>query len=223
MTEGFHPPAEEYLEAIHDLEEDNITVIQARLADRLGHAAPTVHENIRRLRDSGYIEINDRTVSLTRLGREKAQKVVRKHRLAERLLTDVIGLAWHKAHKEAALWEHVISDEVAERLEVVLGNPTTCPHGNPIPGAKNPASLIASPITMSKLARGESFTLVRVPEQVEFNDEALALLGEAGFITGTYAIFRGHNDGNYLVSLSDRQLAIPAPVAELLYVERGKL
>src|SRR5579862_9974449 len=109
MPEGFHPPLEEYLEAIHELGEEGMVVIQARLAERLGHSAPAVSEMIRRLKDEGYVESKSRSLMLTPRGRSKAESVVRKHRLAERLLTDIIGLPWEKAHVEAGRWEHVIS------------------------------------------------------------------------------------------------------------------
>src|SRR5579862_3901939 len=125
MPEGFHPPLEEYLEAIHELGEEGIVVIQARLAERLGHSAPAISEMIRRLREDGYLEMRGRSLLLTDQGRGVAESVVRKHRLAERLLTDIIGLPWEKAHLEAGRWEHVISDEVEERLVEVLGHPTT--------------------------------------------------------------------------------------------------
>src|ERR671936_748536 len=101
MTEGFHPPVEEYLEAVHELEEEGVEVIQARLAERLGHSAPSVSEMVRRLKVEGYVTVKNRAVSLTAKGRARAESVVRKHRLAERLLTDVIGLPWHKSHVEA--------------------------------------------------------------------------------------------------------------------------
>src|SRR5438067_3482184 len=135
MNDGYHPPGEEYLEAIHELVEEGAVVIQARLAERVGHSAPAVSEMVRRLRGEGYLEVENRAIVLTRKGRGAAESVVRKHRLAERLLTDVIGLEWHKAHMEAGRWEHVISDEVEQLLVVKLGNPATCPHGNPIPGS----------------------------------------------------------------------------------------
>src|SRR5438874_7827054 len=135
MHDGFHPPLEEYLEAIYELQEEGTPVIQARLAERLGHAPPSVSEMIGRLRGDAYLEAEGRALRLTSKGRKRAESVVRKHRLAERLLTDVIGLEWHKTHLEACRWEHVISDDVEARLIVLLGNPTTCPHGNPIPGS----------------------------------------------------------------------------------------
>ena len=131
----FHPPLEEYLEAIWELNEEGISVIQARLAEHLGHSAPSVSEMVRRLKADGYVELDGRFLTLTEKGMARAVSVVRKHRLAERLLTDIIGIPWHRTHVEACRWEHVISDEVEERLVAILDNPTTCPHGNPIPGS----------------------------------------------------------------------------------------
>ena len=134
MTDGFHPPVEEYLETIHSLTEEGTPVIQARIAQRMGRTAPSVSEMLERLTDDGYVERSGRVIALTERGRTLADSVIRKHRLAERLLVDVIGLPWHKAHLEAGRWEHVISDEVETHLVTLLGNPSTCPHGNPIPG-----------------------------------------------------------------------------------------
>src|SRR6202011_3240816 len=159
MADGFHPPLEEYLEAIHELEEEGTQVIQARLADRLSHSAPAVSEMIRRLKTEGYLTVEDRDVRLTAKGRARAESVVRKHRLAERLLTDIIGLPWEKAHVEAGRWEHVISDEVEARLVEVLGHPTTCPHGNPIPGSGGSA---VETIVLSETHQGDRIRLERV-------------------------------------------------------------
>src|SRR5437588_1075077 len=162
VSNGFHPPVEEYLEAIHALEEEGVQVIQARLAQRLGHSAPTVSEMMRRLKSDGYVSVAARSVTLTAKGRSRAESVVRKHRLAERLLTDIIGLEWHKAHDEAGRWEHVISDEVEARLIELLGHPRTCPHGNPIPGSaqKSPPS-----VPLSGRQPGDRVVLRRVTEQ----------------------------------------------------------
>src|SRR5256714_3201979 len=179
MSDGFHPPLEEYLEAIHALEEEGVQVIQARLAERLGHSAPSVSEMIRRLRAEGYVEVKGRAVQLTKEGRKRAESVVRKHRLAERLLTDVIGLEWHKAHIEAGRWEHVISDDVEARLIVLLGNPSTCPHGNPIPGAPPPKRHLTA---LADSEPGDHVRLARITEQVEIDLDSLTYLGLHGFI-----------------------------------------
>src|SRR3954453_22214024 len=166
MSQGVHPPVEEYLEAIHELSEEGNQVIQARLAERLGHSAPTVSEMVRRLRDEGYLELERRVITLTQQGQQRAESVVRKHRLAERLLTDVIGLEWHKAHIEACRWEHVISDEAEERLGDLAGNPPTCPHGNPIPGSGGVAKAMHP---LADAEAGDLIRLERVTEQVEID------------------------------------------------------
>src|SRR5687768_16169487 len=126
MGDAMHPPVDEYLEAILELQEEGARVIQGRLADRLGVSAPSVSEMVRRLRSEGYLEVgNDRTLTLTTKGHEWATTIVRRHRLAERLLVDVLGLPWHKAHIEACRWEHVISSDVESLIIAKLDNPLT--------------------------------------------------------------------------------------------------
>lgn len=216
MPEGYHPPLEEYLEAVHELAEDGVVVIQARLAERLGHSAPTVSEMIRRLRDEGYVGIEGRNISLTEKGQKQAESVVRKHRLAERLLTDIIGLEWHKAHTEATRWEHVISDEVEQRLVELLQNPTTCPHGNPIPGTAGNGVPLSR---LSDAQTGNEIRLERVTEQVEFESRWLSYLGENGFVPGTVArIVSKADDGTLQVAFDGKQIEIDARLATLLYV-----
>ncbi|MFP5326235.1 MAG: metal-dependent transcriptional regulator [Acidimicrobiia bacterium] len=213
---GFHPPVEEYLEAVHELEEEGVPVIQARLAERLGHAPPSVSEMVRRLRADGYLEADGRTMRLTEQGRALAVSVVRKHRLAECLLTDVIGLEWHKAHLEACRWEHVISDEVEEKLVALLGNPTTCPHGNPIPGSDAPR-LDLEPLAGA--AVGRRVRLERVTEQVELDTESLTYLGEHGFIPGTEATISARaEDGTLTLELTHATIALAARLAANLFV-----
>ncbi len=136
-----HDATEEYLETILELEEEGIVPIRARLVERLGVSAPAVSEQVNRLVGGGYTELmDDRSLRLTDKGRTLATSVVRRHRLAERLLVDVIGLEWEKVHREADRWEHAISADVEEKLVQLLGDPATCPHGNPIPGAGHPVS-----------------------------------------------------------------------------------
>ena len=142
----YHPPVEEYLETMLSLSEEGVPVIQARIAERLGRSAPSVSEMLDRLREDGYVERDGRRLSLTESGQALAEKVVRKHRLAERLLVDVIGLEWHKVHREAGRWEHVISDDVEARLGGVARRPCHLPSrqpdpGVPLPGSFNPGAI----------------------------------------------------------------------------------
>ncbi|MBC2681694.1 metal-dependent transcriptional regulator [Corynebacterium anserum] len=126
---------EMYLRTIYELEEEGIPPLRARIAERLDQSGPTVSQTVARMERDGLLSIaRDRSLKLSTEGRELATAVMRKHRLAERLLTDVIGLPWEKVHDEACRWEHVMSDEVERRLISVLDSYTTSPFGNPIPG-----------------------------------------------------------------------------------------
>ena len=129
-----HPAFEEYCECIFELQEDDVDVIQARIADRVQVSRPAVSEMMRRLETEGLIT-TDAGIHLTDAGRALAERVVRRHRLAERFLTDVLQLSWAEAHHEAGRWEHVMSLAVEQAMDRLLGSPTTCPHGNPIPGS----------------------------------------------------------------------------------------
>ncbi|MHB1487611.1 MAG: metal-dependent transcriptional regulator [Acidimicrobiales bacterium] len=220
MADGFHPPLEEYLEAVHALEEGGTPVIQARLVERLGHSAPSVSEMIRRLRAKGYVDVAGRSVTLTAQGRCRAESVVRKHRLAERLLTDIIGLEWHKAHLEAGRWEHVISDEVEARIVELLGHPTTCPHGNPIPGS---AIDTTAQMALADAQPGDDIRLVRVTEQIEIDTETLTYLSEAGFVPGAEATVRAKApDGTLTLELAATSIALGPAICRQLFVTEAK-
>ena len=124
-TPGEHHPAfEEYCECIFELREDNVEIIQARLVERLGVSRPSVSEMIKRMESEGLVRTDGTTISLTDVGVSLAISVVRKHRLAERFITDVLGLSWATAHREAGKWEHVMSDEIEGAMVRLLGNPT---------------------------------------------------------------------------------------------------
>jgi DtxR family transcriptional regulator, iron-dependent repressor len=204
----YHPPVEEYLETMLALGEEGVPVIQARIAERLGRSAPSVSEMLDRLIDEGYVRREGRRLDLTDSGRALAEKVVRKHRLAERLLVDVIGLEWHKVHREAGRWEHVISDDVEARLVELLGDPATCPHGNPIPGARTVAPAVATR-PLADVDEGERVRLVRISEEVETNLGSLTLLDEGGFIPGAVARVGGRSpDGAVEVAVEGAADAI---------------
>ena len=132
----YHPAFEEYCETIFELAEDGLDVKQARIAERLEVSRPAVSEMIRKMEREGLVDIDaSGELALTDDGMVLARQVVRRHRLAERFLTDMLQLSWAEAHHEAGKWEHVISPAVEQALSRVLGDPTTCPHGNPIPGS----------------------------------------------------------------------------------------
>ena len=216
MADGFHPPLEEYLEAIHELEEEGTQVIQARLAERLGHSAPSLSEMIRRLKADGYVSVKKRAILLTAKGRQHGESVVRKHRLAERLLTDIIGLPWHKVHVEASRWEHVISDDVEVRIVELLNNPTTCPHGNPIPGNEPPERDL---VALAESEPGQRVRLEMVTEQLELDIDSLTYLSAHGFIPGAEALVRTKApDGTLTLELEGSALAMGPALAQQLYV-----
>ena len=126
---------EMYLRTIFELQEEGITPLRARIAERLHQSGPTVSQTVARMERDGLLTVEgDRHLQLTDEGLRLATRVMRKHRLAERLLTDVIGLDWELVHAEACRWEHVMSETVERRLIELLGHPTESPYGNPIPG-----------------------------------------------------------------------------------------
>jgi DtxR family transcriptional regulator, Mn-dependent transcriptional regulator len=185
----YHPAFEEYCECIYELHEDDVDAIQARIADRLNITRPAVSEMIKRMESEGLIATGRGTIELSARGRDLAERVVRRHRLAERFLTDILGLSWAQAHREAGKWEHVMSDDVEHAMDRVLGTPTTCPHGNPIPGSAYIAPLSRR---LADLVVGTGFTVSRIPEELEFEPGLLEFLessaiqpGNSGHVTAS--------------------------------------
>jgi DtxR family transcriptional regulator, Mn-dependent transcriptional regulator len=216
QTPEFHPAFEEYCEAIFELAEDDVEVIQARIADRLMVSRPAVSEMIKRLESDGLVSIDHNSISLSRSGQRLAERVVRRHRRAARLLTDVLGLSWADAHKEAGKWEHVISQPVEEALVRVLGDPTTCPHGNPIPGASYVAPA-SSPL--SEIAVGAGFVVSRIPEELEFTPGLLEFLEEADVVPGRKGTLTAASpDGTTTVEIDGRHIGIGAFASQRILV-----
>jgi DtxR family Mn-dependent transcriptional regulator len=137
---------EMYLRTIFELEEEGVVPLRARIAERLGHSGPTVSQTVARMERDGLLHVSgDRHLELTPAGRSKATRVMRKHRLAERLLLDVIGLEWELVHDEACRWEHVMSDHVEQKLLAMLKDPMESPYGNPIPGLEELGGPLSEP------------------------------------------------------------------------------
>jgi DtxR family Mn-dependent transcriptional regulator len=210
-----HPAFEEYCECIFELGEDDVDVIQARIAERLQVSRPAVSEMIRRLESEGLVTTGD-GIELTADGEELAQRVVRRHRLAERFLTDVLQLSWAEAHHEAGKWEHVMSDNVEDAMNRLLGEPTTCPHGNPIPGSDY-VEPDTSPLADHPV--GESFTVRRIPEELEFTPGLLEFLEESSLRPGCSGIVTASSpDGTLTVEIDGRHVGVGAFASERILV-----
>lgn len=180
-TPEYHPAFEEYCETIFELAEDDLEVIRARIADRLDVSRAAVSEMIRKLEEANLVAVDKGEITLTEDGHTLASSVVRRHRLAERFLTDMLELSWTVAHHEAGKWEHVISSEVEAALVKVLDDPTTCPHGNPIPGSDYTAP---DAKVLSSLRAGDRFRIERIPEELEFRDGMLEFLETSKLLPG---------------------------------------
>jgi DtxR family Mn-dependent transcriptional regulator len=212
-----HDTTEEYLETILALEEEGVVPMRARLVERLGLSAAAVSETVGRLVDGGWVELEgDRRLRLTTKGRGLATTIVRRHRLAERLLVDVIGLEWEKVHAEAARWEHAISADVEEKLVQLLGDPATCPHGNPIPGTNRSPSI--TPTVALADAQIGPITVERVSERLEMSDEALVLIAGAHLAPGCDATITDAGKDDVTVTTDNGEYRVPKRVAESLYV-----
>ena len=205
QTPEYHPAFEEYCEAIYELREDDVAVIQARIAERLDVSRPAVSEMIRRMEAEGLVHV-DGAIRLTADGTRLAERVVRRHRLAERFLTDILELSWADAHVEAGKWEHVISEPVEQAMIRVLGDPTTCPHGNPIPGSDYTEP---TTITLDRLGPGESFTVSRIPEELEFTPGLLDFLEASDVLPGRSGTVTAVSpDGTLTVEIEGRHVGL---------------
>jgi DtxR family Mn-dependent transcriptional regulator len=214
----YHPAFEEYSETIFELAEDGVEVIQARIAERLNVSRPAVSEMVHRMVEQGLLAIDERSrISLTADGRTLATTVVRRHRVAERFLTDVLKLSWAEAHHEAGRWEHVISPVVERAMMDLLDDPTTCPHGNPIPGTEYEQPDSWRPL--DQLAVGSSFVVERIPEELEFEDGQLEFLEVSGVMPGrTGSLVSASPDGTRIVSMSGEVAGLGAFAASRILV-----
>ena len=195
----------EYCEAIFELREDDLEVIQARIAERLDISRPAVSEMIRRMAAEGLVTL-DGGIHLTDAGVVLAEQVVRRHRLAERFLTDVLELNWAEAHHEANRWEHVLNERVEAAMNRILGQPTTCPHGNPIPGSAYTEPEVSA---LTEVAVGGSFTVTRIPEELEFAPGVLEFLEENLVKPGmTGTVTAASPDGTVTLSIEGRHVGI---------------
>ncbi len=210
-----HPAFEEYCECIFELDEDDVEVIQARIAERLQVSRPAVSEMMKRLETEGLINSDD-GIRLTDAGIRLGERVVRRHRLAEVFLTDVLKLSWAEAHHEAGKWEHIMSDSVERALNDLLGSPTTCPHGNPIPGSGYEAPDSAP---LSDVAVGTGFTVRRITEELEFEPGLLEYLEASAIQPGNRGtVTAASPDGTLTVEIAGRHIGVGSFASERILV-----
>ncbi len=187
---------EMYLRTIFELEEEGVVPLRARIAERLGHSGPTVSQTVARMERDGLLHVSgDRHLELTVAGRTKATRVMRKHRLAERLLLDVIGLEWELVHDEACRWEHVMSDHVEEKLLAMLKDPMESPYGNPIPGleelggplSESSAGILSLPEAIAGKPRdpADGLLIRRLGEQLQIDVDLMRRLQGVGVVPGS--------------------------------------
>jgi len=221
---------EMYLRTILELEEENIVPLRARISERLGQSGPTVSQTVGRMERDGLVLVSgDRHLELTQDGRTKAIHVMRKHRLAERLLSDIIGLEWEFVHDEACRWEHVMSEQVERRILFLLGNPTESPYGNPIPGLDELGLPAAEPFLAGVAAATElvretgataTGTIRRLGEPVQYDPELLGNFRSAGVLPGV-SVTLSRTVDRVLVSVveSTEILDLPLDVAVHIFIE----
>ncbi|MCL3778105.1 MULTISPECIES: metal-dependent transcriptional regulator [unclassified Actinomyces] len=215
---------EMYLKTVYELEEDGVLPLRARIVERLGHSGPTVSQTVGRMERDGLIRVaEDRSLELTDEGRRVATEVIRKHRLAERLLLDVIGLDPRLIHEEACRWEHVMSEQVEDRLTAILEDVTTDPFGNPVParavGHPRPA---AEDLSADRAVReGEAEGRVRrIGEPIQADAGLIAELIDAGIVQGARVRLRRVSGGVRIVSDAEDPVVLPNDVARHLFLVR---
>jgi DtxR family transcriptional regulator, Mn-dependent transcriptional regulator len=209
---------EMYLRTVLELEEEGIPALRARLSERLGLSAPSVSEGVARLEDQGLLSLReDRTVGLTAEGRRRAEQVMRKHRLAERLLVDVLGVEREHVHEEACRWEHVISDRVEHKLVEFLGNPSTSPYGNPIPGAEYDD--VGELTNLDEVEPGP-VVVHRISELLQSDHEVMRRFDEHGLRSGRTVSVR-REDGEVVIDVDGEAIRLAPDAARLVYVSHA--
>src|SRR4051812_21002538 len=218
-----------YLRTILELEEEGVPPLRARIAERLHQSGPTVSQTVARMERDGLLSVeNDRHLLLTDQGRAAAVSVMRKHRLAELLLVNVIGMPYEEAHDEACRWEHVMSDSVEKKVYELLNKPTRSPYGNPIPGLDAFGSPDDQPTdSAAQVSTGErnlafpgltgSVVVRRICESVQTNADVLRQLHAAGIAPGTTVTVAQERDG-VTIDRSGDKIRLPREVAPRVFV-----
>jgi DtxR family Mn-dependent transcriptional regulator len=217
---------EMYLRTVYELREEGVVPLRARIAERLQQSGPTVSQTVARMERDGLLVIKeDRHIELTPLGELQAVRVMRKHRLAERLLVDVIGLDWETVHDEACRWEHVMSDAVERRLLALLDHPTESPFGNPIPGLSELDPQVSPPQPVAGTSLGtvvgdeqQRYRVLRIAEWLQEQPQVMAALAAAGVRPGAEITARRTATGEVAVSDGRAVISLTADQADRILV-----
>ncbi len=222
---------EMYLRTIFELEEEGVVPLRARIAERLGQSGPTVSQTVARMERDGLLTVEgDRHLELSDLGRATATRVMRKHRLSECLLVEVIGVPWEEVHAEACRWEHVMSETVERRLLELLGHPTASPFGNPIPGLDElgeaaDLKVTTPPTTLTALMAARSqdqlrATIRRIGEPLQTNTELMSSLRRSGIRPGE-KVKVSKSPGGVLVGSAGEYTELDSATAALIFVDQS--
>lgn len=216
---------EMYLRTILELEEDGVVPLRARIVEILNQAGPTVSQTIARMQRDGLVELgSDRSLQLTEQGRAQATAVLRRHRLAERLLVDVIGLDLELVHDEACRWEHVMSEHVERRVVELVPDATVSPFGNPVPGLADlgvdvtARDEIAGEIPLHAIRAGGTFRVTRLGEPVQSRPGMLGEMIAAGITCGAEVAVTPSPDGTYTVTGARGAMSLSDPHTRHLLV-----
>lgn len=217
--DGHHPAVEQYLETVLELEEAGIVPMRARIVERLGVSAPAVSETVKRLEREGYLTLDDeRVLHLTASGRAYATSMLRKHRLAEVLLVEVLKVPWPQVHEEACRLEHAISDSLEQHLVTLLGDPGTCPHGSPIPGSANAPAESLPLRKLSAVPSGGSCVVRRIDEHLQTLVPRMRELERAGLLPGTPVVVSDAGEGRVQLQVGGQLVELDSTVAAEVYV-----
>jgi DtxR family Mn-dependent transcriptional regulator len=218
MSTGHHPAVDQYLETVLELEELGIVPMRARLVERLGVSAPAVSETVKRLEREGYLILDsDRVMRLTETGRAYGTSMLRRHRLAELLLVDVLKVPWSQVHEEACRLEHAISPILEEHLVALLGDPGTCPHGNPIPGSVN--AFDPGPLRpLSSVAAGASCVVQRIDEHLQTQLQHMRTLEAGRLMPGQEVVVLATGSHELALQVDGREVVVAGEIADEVYV-----
>ncbi len=222
---------EMYLRTIFELEEEGVVPLRARIAERLGQSGPTVSQTVARMQRDGLLTVEgDRHLELSAAGRDQATRVMRKHRLSECLLVDVIGLPFEQVHTEACRWEHVMSETVERRILEILGHPTSSPFGNPIPGlaelgdeaGPNDPRGLTNLAALFESGGGPELraTIRRIGEPLQTDTELMTKLRRSGVWPGE-KVKASKSPGGLLVGSAGEYCEVDMTTASLIFIDRG--